>query len=134
MEDILKELKLVFHEKYDEKATKSYFSPGRVNLIGEHIDYNGGYVFPCAITQGTYGVARKREDKKIRCYSMNFPDFGPIEFTLDAISFDGADEWVEYVKGMVQLTLDSGYLLDSGFDLAIYGNIPNGAGYLHPHP
>ena len=128
MEDILKELKLVFHEKYDEKATKSYFSPGRVNLIGEHIDYNGGYVFPCAITQGTYGVARKREDKKIRCYSMNFPDFGPVEFTLDAISFDGADEWVEYVKGMVQLTLDSGYLLDSGFDLAIYGNIPNGAG------
>lgn len=128
MEDILKELKLVFHEKYDEKATKSYFSPGRVNLIGEHIDYNGGYVFPCAITQGTYGVARKREDKKIRCYSMNFPDFGPIEFTLDAISFDEADEWVEYVKGMVQLALDSGYLFDSGFDLAIYGNIPNGAG------
>ena len=59
---------------------------------------------------------------------MNFPDFGPIEFTLDAISFDGADEWVEYVKGMVQLALDSGYLFDSGFDLAIYGNIPNGAG------
>jgi len=80
---------------------KSYFSPGRVNLIGEHIDYNGGNVLPCSITQGTYGVARKRADKTIRCYSLNFPDFGPVEFNLDDIVYDKADGWVEYVKGII---------------------------------
>src|SRR5690625_2810203 len=106
----------------------TYFAPGRINLIGEHIDYNGGYVFPCAITQGTYGVARKREDTIVRCYSMNFPDFGPLEFDLKNIVFDQADEWVEYVKGMVHYILEAGHELDAGFDLVIYGNIPNAAG------
>lgn len=128
MEEIREKLQNAFQEKYGETPTHSCFSPGRVNLIGEHIDYNGGHVFPCAITQGTYGVARKREDNLVRCYSLNFPDFGPIEFDIQNIVFDEADKWVEYVKGMVQLTLDAGHEIDQGFDLAIYGNIPNGAG------
>lgn len=128
MEKTWVNLENTFYEKFSTTPTTKYFSPGRVNLIGEHIDYNGGYVFPSAITQGTYGVARKRDDKIIRCYSLNFPDFGPIEFDLNHIQYDEADEWVEYVKGMVQLTIEDGHTIDSGFDLVIYGNIPNGAG------
>ncbi len=128
MEKILEKLNKVFEKQFNNTPTASYFSPGRVNLIGEHIDYNGGYVFPCAITQGTYGVARKRDDKIVRCYSLNFPDLGPIEFDLDEIIYDEADEWVEYVKGMVQFTIEAGHSIDTGFDLVIYGNIPNGAG------
>ena len=131
MEDvgvIREKLAKTFQKKYGKSPVNTYFSPGRVNLIGEHIDYNGGNVLPCSITQGTYGVARKRADKTIRCYSLNFPDFGPIEFNLDDIVYDKADGWVEYVKGMVQFTLDLGYPVDTGFDLVIYGNIPNGAG------
>lgn len=128
MENIRETLEQTFLEKYGDMSTNTYFSPGRVNLIGEHIDYNGGYVFPCAITQGTYGVARKREDKTVRCYSLNFPAFGPVEFNLDEINYDKADDWVEYVKGMVQFTLEAGYPIEHGFDLVIYGNIPNGAG------
>ena len=128
MEKIWKNLENTFCEKFGTTPISKYFSPGRVNLIGEHIDYNGGYVFPCAITQGTYGVARKRDDKIVRCYSLNFPDFGPVEFNLEQINYDEADEWVEYVKGMVQLTIEEGHTIDSGFDLVIYGNIPNGAG------
>lgn len=128
MEKIREKLQNVFQEKYGAAPTDAYFSPGRVNLIGEHIDYNGGYVFPCAITQGTYGVARKREDKIVRCYSLNFMEFEPVEFDLENIIFDEKDEWVEYVKGMVQFTLNQGYEIDTGFDLVIFGNIPNGAG------
>lgn len=128
METIHEKLTSTFQEQYESTSTATYFAPGRVNLIGEHIDYNGGYVFPCAITQGTYGVARKRDDQVVRCYSLNFPDFGPVEFNLDEIVYDEADEWVEYVKGMVQLTIEEGHPIDTGFDLVIYGNIPNGAG------
>lgn len=128
MENILKKLTSTFQKKYENTPTAKYFAPGRVNLIGEHIDYNGGYVFPSAITQGTYGVARKREDKIVRCYSLNFPDFQPVEFNLEKIIYDEEDKWVKYVKGMVQLTIEEGHSIDKGFDLVIYGNIPNGAG------
>lgn len=128
MENILKKLTSTFQKKYENIPTAKYFAPGRVNLIGEHIDYNGGYVFPSAITQGTYGVARKREDKIVRCYSLNFPDFQPVEFNLEKIIYDEEDKWVKYVKGMVQLTIEEGHSIDKGFDLVIYGNIPNGAG------
>ena len=72
---ILKKFTEVFGEK---EGVKTYFAPGRVNLIGEHTDYNGGHVFPCALTIGTYGAARRRTDNKLRFYSMNFEKLGVI--------------------------------------------------------
>ena len=62
-----------------------YFAPGRVNMIGEHTDYNGGHVFPCALTIGTYMAVRKREDRKLTFYSMNFEDLGVLESSIDDI-------------------------------------------------
>ena len=79
-EIVLKKFAEVFG---DNEGAKVYFAPGRVNLIGEHTDYNGGHVFPCALTIGTYGVARKRDDKKLRFYSMNFENLGVIESTIE---------------------------------------------------
>ena len=71
------EIKSKFEELFgSEGDIKVYFAPGRVNLIGEHTDYNGGHVFPCALTMGTYAVARKRSDNKLRFYSMNFEKIG----------------------------------------------------------
>ncbi|PLR76868.1 galactokinase [Bacillus sp. V3-13] len=105
-----------------------FFAPGRINLIGEHTDYNGGHVFPCAITFGTYGIARKRNDRRIRLYSMNFEDTGIIEFTLDDLNYDTEHSWANYPKGMIRYLQEAGSELSSGLEMLIYGNIPNGAG------
>nr|WP_260472110.1 galactokinase [Bacillus canaveralius] len=105
-----------------------FFSPGRINLIGEHTDYNGGHVFPCAITFGTYGIARKRDDRQIRVYSMNFEDTGVIEFTLDVLDYDKKHSWANYPKGMIRYLQEAGWKLSSGLEVLVYGNIPNGAG------
>ena len=85
-----KDLQAVFKEKFSEAATGEYFAPGRINLIGEHTDYNGGYVFPASITLGTYGLAKKRDDREIRLYSENFPEKGIITFSLDDLTYDRA--------------------------------------------
>ena len=105
-----------------------YFSPGRVNLIGEHTDYNGGHVFPCALTIGTYMIARKRNDRKMRFYSMNFEKSGVIESSLDDLNPKCEKNWTAYPKGMVWTFLQKGYAVDTGFDMVIFGNIPNGSG------
>ena len=105
-----------------------YFSPGRVNLIGEHTDYNGGHVFPCALTIGTYGVARKREDRKIRLYSVNFSKMGVIETSLDDLVYRDSSGWTNYPKGIVWTFQEKGYPIEKGFDMLMYGNIPNGSG------
>ena len=77
-------LRAKFEELFgNEGEIKEYFAPGRVNLIGEHTDYNGGHVFPCALTIGTYAVARKRSDRKLRFYSINFENIGVVESTID---------------------------------------------------
>ena len=81
-EDVLAKFKELFG---DEGEIGVYFAPGRVNMIGEHTDYNGGHVFPCALTIGTYGVARKRDDKKLRFYSMNFEQLGVIESSVEGL-------------------------------------------------
>jgi len=107
---------------------QAFFAPGRINLIGEHTDYNGGHVFPCAITYGTYAVARAREDKVIRLYSTNFPEKGIIEFNLSELDYEKEHNWANYPKGMVRFILEAGYEIPSGFDCVIEGNIPNGAG------
>lgn len=105
-----------------------YFAPGRVNLIGEHTDYNGGHVFPCALTIGTYAVARLRADDKLCLYSMNFEDSGVGESTLGAIEEKTAGDWRNYPKGIVWAFGKKGYVVDKGLDILFYGNIPNGSG------
>ena len=105
-----------------------YFSPGRVNLIGEHTDYNGGHVFPCALTIGTYGAARRREDRLIHFYSMNLDRFGVVEVSLDDLSYNSKYNWANYQLGVVWAFAEKGYPLESGFDMVIWGNIPNGSG------
>lgn len=111
----------------DGGAMKSFFSPGRVNLIGEHTDYNGGHVFPCSLSIGTYAVVRKREDSLIRLYSMNFESKGIIEVESENLIYDEEHDWANYPKGVVSIFKENGYSV-SGFDVLYYGNIPNGAG------
>ncbi|MFF2446949.1 galactokinase [Neobacillus sp. NPDC058068] len=121
-------LNQTFLDLYHVLPRQAFFAPGRINLIGEHTDYNGGHVFPCAITYGTYAVARKREDELIRLYSANFPDQGIIEFNISQLEYDKEDNWANYPKGMIRYILEAGYEIPSGFECAIHGNIPNGAG------
>ena len=119
----------VFKEKFgSEGDIRSYFAPGRVNLIGEHTDYNGGHVFPCALTLGTYAVARKRDDRVLRFYSENFASLGVIETSLDDLVPDEKADWTNYPKGVMWTFEKRGYKLPQGMDIAIYGDIPNGSG------
>lgn len=125
LENLIKDFKEIF--KYNGEM-ETFFSPGRVNLIGEHTDYNGGFVFPCALDFGTYAVVKKREDKIFRMYSKNFENLGIIEFNLDNLVYEKKDDWANYPKGVVKTFLDRNYKIDTGFDVLFFGNIPNGAG------
>ncbi|GFI11912.1 galactokinase [Lachnospiraceae bacterium] len=111
-----------------EGDIRTYFAPGRVNLIGEHTDYNGGHVFPCALTMGTYAAARKREDSVLRFYSMNFEDVGVVETSLDDLVCKDEAGWTNYPKGVVWAFGEKGYHVPSGMDIVISGDIPNGSG------
>lgn len=124
-EQILAKFKEVFG---DEGEIAMYFAPGRVNMIGEHTDYNGGHVFPCALTIGTYGVVRKRSDKTLRFYSMNFENLGVIESSIEGLKPEKEADWTNYPKGVIWAFGEKGMKVDSGFDLLLYGNIPNGSG------
>ena len=118
-----------FHEVFGpEGDIRTYFAPGRVNLIGEHTDYNGGHVFPCALTVGTYAAARKRTDRKLRFYSVNFEHLGVIESSLDDMRPLADKGWTGYPKGVVWAFEKRGMKLSSGFDFVVYGDIPNGSG------
>lgn len=117
-----------FIEIFGVKHQQEYFSPGRINLIGEHIDYNGGMVFPMAINLGTYGHLRIRDDKKVRLYSLNFEDKGIIEFDIDSIKFDEKYDWANYVQGVIDVFIKAGHDVKQGFDLLVNGTIPNGSG------
>ena len=112
----------------DGTGAEVYFAPGRVNLIGEHTDYNGGHVFPCALTIGTYGVARKREDNKLRFYSMNFEQLGVIESSLEDLVPSREADWTNYPKGVMWAFGEKGMKVPFGMDLLLNGNIPNGSG------
>lgn len=125
LENLIKDFKKIF--KYSGEV-ETFFSPGRVNLIGEHTDHNGGFVFPCALDFGTYAVVKKREYKIFRMYSKNFENLGIIEFNLDNLIYDKKDDWANYPKGVIKTFLDRNYKIDSGFDVLFFGNIPNGAG------
>lgn len=124
-EIVLKKFAEVFG---DNEGAKVYFAPGRVNLIGEHTDYNGGHVFPCALTIGTYGVARKRDDKKLRFYSMNFENLGVIESTIENLKPEKEADWTNYPKGVMWAFGEKGFEIPCGMDLLLNGNIPNGSG------
>ena len=124
----MKHLEQKFQEVFGAPAEKLFFAPGRVNLIGEHTDYNGGNVFPCAIDKGTYGLVSKRADRKFRMYSENFASLGIMEFTLDELTNDKKHDWANYPKGVIKMFLEAGQKIDAGFDILFSGNIPNGAG------
>jgi len=118
-----------FYEVFgNEGEAKVYFAPGRVNMIGEHTDYNAGHVFPCALTIGTYAVARKRTDNKLRFYSMNFHHLGVIESSLDELVESKAAGWTNYPKGVMWAFGERGFKIPYGMDLLLNGNIPNGSG------
>lgn len=122
-----KELLNRFEEIFGYPTENLYFSPGRINLIGEHTDYNGGKVFPCAITMGTYGVVAPREDKTIHAYSDNLPELGILSFSLEDITYEKESNWTNYIKGMLLYIQEKTGVFSHGFDLFIYGTIPNGA-------
>ena len=111
-----------------EGDIRVYFAPGRVNLIGEHTDYNGGHVFPCALTIGTYGVARKREDKTLRFYSMNFEHLGVLESSVEDLKQEKEADWTNYPKGVIWAFGQREMKVEQGMDLLLFGNIPNGSG------
>lgn len=124
-EQLIKKFCGVFGEGGDIRA---YFAPGRVNLIGEHTDYNGGHVFPCALTIGTYFIARKREDRRLRFYSENFEELGVIESSLDSLVWSKEADWTNYPMGVMWAFGEKGYRITKGFDILLFGNIPNGSG------
>lgn len=123
--DVLAKFKEVFG---DGGEIGVYFAPGRVNLIGEHTDYNGGHVFPCALTIGTYGAVRKRTDKKLRFYSMNFEKLGVLESSTEGLKPEKEAGWTNYPKGVMWAFEEKGMHMDCGLDLLLFGNIPNGSG------
>jgi galactokinase len=110
------------------QTPRIFFAPGRINLIGEHTDYNGGHVFPASISYGTYALAQKREDQQLRFYSMNFPEIGVIESDLSNLAFNESDQWANYPKGMILFMKEAGNEITQGADILYFGNIPNGAG------
>jgi len=121
----LKELEKIFTDNFGEGEYSCFHSPGRVNLIGEHTDYNGGYVFPCALSFGTYGIIRKRNDNILKFASTDF-DL-QVEIDLDDLEYKKEHDWANYLKGVVKEFVDMGVKL-SGFEIMISGNIPNASG------
>ncbi len=124
-ETVLKKFEEIFG---DTDGVSVYFAPGRVNMIGEHTDYNGGHVFPCALTIGTYAAARKRNDDKLFLYSMNFDSLGVIKSTIKDLKPEKEAEWTNYPKGVMWAFEKRGFKLPCGLDVVLYGNIPNGSG------
>ena len=116
-----------FEEVFGYPSQNLYFSPGRINLIGEHTDYNGGKVFPSAITMGTYAVAAPRKDKEVHAFSDNMKDMGILSFSLDSLKYETESSWTNYLKGMLLYIQELKGELSHGFDVFIFGTIPNGA-------
>lgn len=124
-ETVIKKFEEIFG---DAQGVQVYFAPGRVNLIGEHTDYNGGHVFPCALTIGTYAAVRKRADRELRFYSMNFEELGVISSSIDELTLSKEAGWTNYPKGVMWAFAERGMKMDCGLDVVLNGNIPNGSG------
>ncbi len=120
-----------FLEEYKDflgEDYNTYFSPGRINLIGEHIDYLGGNVFPTAISLGTYAFVSKRSDNELHFISHNFKKFGSTVSFLDDLSYKKKDNWTNYAKGMFQTYLKKGHEINHGLNILIFGTLPNSSG------
>ncbi|EKF8757612.1 galactokinase [Staphylococcus pseudintermedius] len=123
----MQNLTQTFKNIFNGEPTLSAFAPGRINLIGEHTDYNGGFVFPAAIELGTYGVGRLRDDRKIQLYSVNFESADVMAFDLDHLDYNAEHQWANYPKGMIRYLVEQFPEINRGFDIVVEGNIPNGA-------
>ena len=120
----VQELKSAFVTAYGEEADAVYFAPGRVNLIGEHTDYNGGSVFPCALSFGTYLLLRKNTEKFVNFRSLNQPEV--IKLGLNELTTPLADKvWVNYPLGVFAQFLKRNVEIKDGFDILSWGNVPN---------
>ena len=117
-----------FTELYGDNRPECFFAPGRVNLIGEHTDHEGGYVFPCAIAFGIYALAAVRPRDTVRLYSLNFDNKKIIEVPINNIKYDKANDWANYPLGVINIFERHGYKLPSGLDILFCGNLPEGAG------
>jgi len=122
------EMKAAFEQAYGHKAEKMYFAPGRVNLIGEHTDYNGGCVFPCALSFGAWLLLAKNEDQVLRFKSLNMPQ--EYNIPLSAIRPQPDKAWCNYALGCLDIITrrHPEARLESGYDILYYGNVPAGAG------
>lgn len=120
IEQMLAKFRELFGDNLDMKV---YFAPGRVNLIGEHTDYNGGHVFPCALKIGTYAAVSERDDYKLYAYSFN-RDEDLIKIDLENITYKKEQKWTNYVLGVIDALNENGYKITHGFNLVVYGNIP----------
>ncbi len=122
---LLQEFKKVYG---GDGEIRIFFAPGRVNLIGEHTDYNGGHVFPCALSLGTYMVVRRRSDSKLNFYSENMKELGVIVSNVDELVYSPEADWTNYPKGVIWAMKREGYEIPVGMDILISGNIPGGSG------
>ena len=125
---MLAQLKKDFIHTFQQPATHVFFAPGRVNLIGEYTDFNGGHVFPCALNIGTYAAVRARDDMQLNVFSLNFADQGTHHLQIDRIAHDEANDWANYPAGMLHTLQAAGGVMAHGLDVLFYGDIPNGAG------
>jgi galactokinase len=100
-------------------------APGRVNLIGEHTDYNDGFVLPAAIDRYIAFAGRQRPDRKVRAHSIDFQD--SVEFSLDDIQKDAAHPWSNYLRGVSKFLQSDGHQL-AGADVVFGGDVPREAG------
>ncbi len=125
IEKVMEEFRTRFGSEGD---IRGYFAPGRVNLIGEHTDYNGGHVFPCALDMGHYAVARKRNDRKIRWFCTTFPDSGVQEADIKDLAPNDNGLWYDYQQGVLWAFEQNGYQIPYGYDMVMAGDMPAGAG------
>ena len=121
----MEDIKEKFRERFHKEPDHIFFSPGRVNLIGEHIDYNGGEVMPCAISLGTYLAVSKNTDKLFRFHCLNFPE--TAELHLQNSYSKTGKTWFNYPLGVIDQVIKQGHTV-SGLDMLFSGNLPIGAG------
>src|SRR6185436_9304181 len=118
---MIEKIKKEFINLFGKEPEHLFFSPGRINLIGEHIDYNGGKVMPCAISLGTYLAVKKNIDKRFKFFSLNFSE--KAELKLQSSYSKAGQQWFNFPLGVINHLLKEGHSF-SGLDMLFYGNLP----------